>query len=163
MHPCTSVRRRRTLAPPFLGRSSPGSVQQDCWVGVSHSDMVHAFKSFHRMNTAAINIALAFNMGKDMESIVSNPIGQPMATVRFCCLSAWRCSSADALDLRISDTVQQPRPQRDARHMDRRGLYTVGILIHDAEVRMLIANTARFLMGSSTVRAIILRLRQQVC
>ncbi|RPD65353.1 APC amino acid permease [Lentinus tigrinus ALCF2SS1-6] len=31
----------------------------------------------------AINIALAFNMGKDMESIVSNPIGQPMATILF--------------------------------------------------------------------------------
>ncbi|TFK86126.1 APC amino acid permease [Polyporus arcularius HHB13444] len=31
----------------------------------------------------AINVALAFNMGKDMESIVSNPIGQPMATILF--------------------------------------------------------------------------------
>ena len=29
-----------------------------------------------------MNIALVFSMGTDVESIVSNPIGQPMATVR---------------------------------------------------------------------------------
>ena len=29
----------------------------------------------------AINMALVFNMGTDIESILSNPIGQPLATV----------------------------------------------------------------------------------
>ena len=67
-------------------------------------------------------------MGKDMESIVSNPIGQPMATVCICCLPAWSCSSADYFDIRISDTFQQPRPQRDARDMDCRSLHTVGVV-----------------------------------
>lgn len=31
----------------------------------------------------AINVSLAFNMGTDLDSIVSNPIGQPMATIFF--------------------------------------------------------------------------------
>jgi len=30
----------------------------------------------------AFNIVVAFNMGQDNETILSNPIGQPMATVR---------------------------------------------------------------------------------
>ena len=29
----------------------------------------------------ALNIVLAFTMGKDLENILSNPIGQPLATV----------------------------------------------------------------------------------
>jgi hypothetical protein len=31
---------------------------------------------------SAINVALAFCMGNNIENILSNPIGQPMATVR---------------------------------------------------------------------------------
>ena len=30
---------------------------------------------------AAINVAITFNMGTDLESILSSPIGQPLATV----------------------------------------------------------------------------------
>ena len=30
---------------------------------------------------AAINVSLAFNMGQDMDGILSNAIGQPLATV----------------------------------------------------------------------------------
>ena len=33
------------------------------------------------MAALAINVAITFNMGTDLESIVSNPIGQPLATV----------------------------------------------------------------------------------
>ena len=31
----------------------------------------------------AINVALAFCMGTDMDSILNNPIGQPMASIFF--------------------------------------------------------------------------------
>ena len=31
----------------------------------------------------AINVALAFCMGTDLDSILNNPIGQPMATIFF--------------------------------------------------------------------------------
>lgn len=59
---------------------------------------------------AAINVALAFNMGKDMESIVSNPIGQPMATVRPSLLLFCRVSQyADSRIGHTSDPVQQSR------------------------------------------------------
>ena len=34
------------------------------------------------MSSSGINMALVFNMGTDLETIVSNPIGQPLATVR---------------------------------------------------------------------------------
>jgi amino acid transporter len=33
----------------------------------------------HRL--AVVNIVLAFTMGKDLENILGNPIGQPLATV----------------------------------------------------------------------------------
>ena len=42
-----------------------------------------------------INIVVALFMGTDMESIMSNPIGQPMATVRS--FSRMSCSVRDSL------------------------------------------------------------------
>lgn len=46
------------------------------------------FSSVHRGpvhfgEPLGINVVLAFNMGTDMESILTSPIGQPMAAVRF--------------------------------------------------------------------------------
>ena len=41
--------------------------------------------SYHNVeynNSAVVNVVLAFFMGNDIEAIVSNPIGQPMATLR---------------------------------------------------------------------------------
>ena len=47
-------------------------------------------KRYHRTNEAsltslllAINVALAFCMGTDLDSILNNPIGQPMASIFF--------------------------------------------------------------------------------
>ncbi len=38
--------------------------------------------SFH-IYFIGMNMAFVFNMGKDMAAILSNPIGQPLATVKF--------------------------------------------------------------------------------
>ena len=34
-----------------------------------------------------VNIVLAFHIGSDLQSVVENPIGQPMATVYFTIIS----------------------------------------------------------------------------
>ena len=39
---------------------------------------------YHRSDDIiGVNVALAFNMGTDMEAILSSPIEQPLATVRL--------------------------------------------------------------------------------
>ena len=53
----------------------------------------------HRSNDiVGVNVALAFNMGTDMEAILSSPIQQPLATVRLFLSFLWeREGSSDAI------------------------------------------------------------------
>ena len=63
------------------GPSSTLLVSLVCLVGVCS----FSFCQWSGLVTSylAINVALAFCMGTDLDSILNNPIGQPMATIFF--------------------------------------------------------------------------------
>ncbi len=56
-------------------------------------------------------MAFAFNMGKDVESILSNPIGQPLAKVRICYHVRQRVRVTFGMNI---DIFQQLREDRNA-------------------------------------------------
>lgn len=78
----TSVKKPLMHVLRYHGLSSVPLVSLVFWASVS---------LFHNTSSngtnpgfiTVINIVIALYMGTDMESIISNPIGQPMATVSF--------------------------------------------------------------------------------
>ena len=85
MHPYTSAKRLPTPERSSRGRSSAPSASLGCWDGVSkHLSFVvrsACEECLTAVSCSVINVVIAFYMGTDLEGIMANPIGQPMATV----------------------------------------------------------------------------------
>lgn len=64
-----------------LGLSLAQSPSPASWVGVSSN--LTSLKNLSVDSLEAINVSLAFCMGTDIEGLMNNPIGQPMATIFF--------------------------------------------------------------------------------
>ena len=60
-----------------------------------------------------VNVALAFCMGSDLQNIVDNPIGQPMATVERCQREYFFEFATD----KMTDPVQLVRAKRNTDHL----------------------------------------------
>ena len=139
------------LAQPYHGLSSAPSALPGSWAGVSLRDGLGWPSESLTFEMTVVNIVVAFCMGTDLEGIMSNPIGQPMATVR----TLPRLPST-LLTRRVLDPVQQPRTQRHAGRMVNRSDRTVSV--RETVMRSRAHLAARYLMGSSIVSLPTLRI-----
>ena len=78
----TLVRKPQTLPSRSRGPSLAPSALQASLAGVCSSLLFRRSYQLTRV-FPAINVSLAFCMGTDLDSIVNNSIGQPMATIFF--------------------------------------------------------------------------------
>lgn len=79
IQPFILVKSQPMLVPRFLSLSFPLLLLLALLDGVRK---LLGGKRSELKTFQGINMALVFNMGTDLESIMSNPIGQPLATVR---------------------------------------------------------------------------------
>ena len=77
----TSQKKLLMQLPLCHGRLSMLSALRACWAGVCRHS--YYLRYFWFTAHSAINMALAFCMGTDMNALLSSPIGQPMAQIFF--------------------------------------------------------------------------------